>query len=99
MAGPQYPDTVAWPDGVERIEHLPPHDHRHFYNQQRFTLNITRVAMKRVGYAPSVRLFEATACGTPIISDTWPGIETFFVPGEEILLAEDSADTLRTERG
>jgi spore maturation protein CgeB len=59
-----------------------------FYGAQRFTLNLTRDDMKRAGYAPSVRLFEAAACGVPIISDTWPGLETFFRPGEEILVSD-----------
>jgi spore maturation protein CgeB len=91
VAGPQYPDNVAWPPNVSRIEHLSPSRHRAFYNSQRFTLNITRKDMARVGHSPSVRLFEAAACGTPIISDRWSGIERLFVPGDEILLAGDAS--------
>jgi spore maturation protein CgeB len=93
VAGPQYPQAIEWPKNVERIEHLAPTQHRLFYSQQRFTLNLTRTAMREAGYSPSVRLFEAAACGVPIISDRWPGIETFFVPNKEILVA-DSADEL-----
>ena len=66
---------------VERIEHLPPPEHRAFYNAQRFTLNVTRADMIRAGYSPSVRLFEAAACGTPIISDVWAGLDTLLRPG------------------
>src|SRR5581483_8750947 len=87
VAGPQYPAGISWPGNVERIEHLPPAAHRAFYNAQKFTLNITRADMVRAGYSPSVRLFEAAACGTPIISDDWRGLETFFTPGEEILVS------------
>jgi spore maturation protein CgeB len=94
VAGPQYPDTVAWPDNVDRIEHVPPERHRSFYGAQRFTLNLTRDDMKRAGYAPSVRLFEAAACGVPIVSDDWPGLATFFRPGEEIVVA-DGPDATR----
>jgi spore maturation protein CgeB len=94
VAGPQYPETIKWPRNVDRIEHLAPSQHRRFYSQQRFTLNLTRAAMTKVGYSPSVRLFEAAACGTPIISDRWPGIESFFVPGREILLAEGAKEML-----
>ncbi len=94
VAGPQYPADIAWPGNVERVDHLPPAEHRAFYTRQRFTLNITRAAMVRAGFAPSVRLFEAAACGTPIISDAWPGLETFFTPGEEICVARDADDTL-----
>ncbi len=94
VAGPQYPDSIQWPDNVERIEHLAPSDHQRFYSSQRFTLNITRADMKRAGYSPSVRLFEAGACGTPIISDYWEGIEMLFVPGEEILISQSTKQTL-----
>jgi spore maturation protein CgeB len=51
--------------------------------------------MIRAGWSPSVRLFEAAACGTPILSDFWPGIEAFFEPGREILLARTTDDALR----
>jgi spore maturation protein CgeB len=95
VAGPQYPQAVAWPPNVERIEHLPSAQHPRFYAQQRFTLNVTRAAMTQAGWSPSVRLFEAAACGVPVISDPWAGIEHFFVPGEEILIAETTEDVLR----
>lgn len=95
VAGPQYPDAVQWPSNVRRVVHLPPRDHRAFYNQQRFTLNVTRADMIAAGYSPSVRLFEAAACATPIISDYWEGLDTFFTPGEEILVARSSNDVLR----
>ena len=94
VAGPQYPADMAWPANVQRIEHLPPPEHRAFYNRQRFTLNVTRQDMRAAGYAPSVRLFEAAACGVTIISDTWQGLETLFEPGREILLAEATQDVL-----
>jgi spore maturation protein CgeB len=94
VAGPQYPPYIAWPNNVERIEHLPPARHRIFYNQQRFTLNITRADMIRAGYSPSVRLFEAAACGTPIISDDWDGLSELLIPDEEILIAKNSSDVI-----
>ncbi len=94
VAGPQYPVAVRWPSNVQRIEHLSPAEHRPFYNRLRYTLNVTRGDMVRAGYSPSVRLFEAAACGTPIVSDAWAGIDEFFVPGVEILLARDSGEAL-----
>jgi spore maturation protein CgeB len=94
VAGPQYPEGIDWPANVRRVEHIPPGEHRAFYCSQRFTLNVTRLEMTRLGYAPSVRLFEAAACGTPIISDRWDGIDEFFVPGEEILLADSAEDVV-----
>ncbi len=98
VAGPLYPDDVAWPGNVERIEHSPPAEHRNFYAAQRFTLNVTRADMVRRGYSPSVRLFEAACCGTPIISDWWEGLDELFTPGEEILIAPDTAAVLATIR-
>jgi spore maturation protein CgeB len=95
VAGPQYPETIAWPDNVLRITHLNPEEHRRFYNAQRFTLNVTRADMVAAGFSPSVRLFEAAACATPIISDYWVGLETFFSLGVEILTARGSAEVLQ----
>jgi spore maturation protein CgeB len=95
VAGPQYPDGIDWPRNVARVEHLPPAEHRAFYNEQGFTLNLTRADMIRAGYSPSVRLFEAAACGRAIISDYWPGLEEFLKPGEEILIASTADEVLR----
>lgn len=94
VAGPQYPASVEWPPNVRRIEHLPPDEHRRFYNSQRFTLNVTRAAMVSAGYSPSVRLFEAAACGVPVISDFWPGLDEFFTPNEEILVCRSTDEAL-----
>lgn len=92
VAGPLYPSTLAWPGNVERVEHLPPGQHRDFYAGQRYTLNVTRADMIRRGYSPSVRLFEAACCGVPIISDWWAGLDTFFRPDEEILIAASTSE-------
>lgn len=95
VAGPLYPEAIEWPANVERIEHLAPPAHRAFYNSQRFTLNITRADMRRAGFSPSVRLFEAAACGVPIISDCWVGLDSILTSGREILVARTAEDTLR----
>ncbi len=94
VAGPQYPGGLAWPGNVERIEHLAPDRHRTFYAAQRYTLNVTRADMVRRGYSPSVRLFEAACCGVPIISDWWAGLDAFFRPGQEILIAASTEEVL-----
>jgi spore maturation protein CgeB len=95
VAGPLYPESIVWPENVERRFHLSPREHPAFYAEQKFTLNITREAMKRAGYSPSVRLFEAGACGVPILSDWWPGLDDIFMPSREILLTTGPEDTLR----
>ena len=92
VAGPGYPEPDRWPGNVNHIEHLPPNAHPAFYCAQRFTLNVTRAQMRRSGWSPSVRLFEAAACGVPVISDRWAGLDELLIPGEEILIADDAAE-------
>ncbi|GJG87484.1 glycosyl transferase [Gemmatimonadetes bacterium T265] len=99
VAGPQYPASIAWPPNVERVTHLAPREHRAFYSAQRFTLNVTRADMIAAGWSPSVRLFEAAACATPIVSDAWPGLDEVLAPGREILVADGAGDVLRALRG
>jgi spore maturation protein CgeB len=94
VAGPQYPPALHWPANVIHLPHVAPPDHRAFYNAQRFTLNLTRRDMLIAGYSPSVRLFEAAAAGTPILSDAWPGLEQFFEPEREITLVHSPGDVL-----
>jgi spore maturation protein CgeB len=95
VAGPQYPPGIRWPGNVERIEHLAPPEHPAFYAAQRYTLSITRTQMRQLGWSPSVRLFEAAACGTPIITDPWPGVADVFTPGADILVASDADEVRR----
>ena len=92
LAGPQYPAWVRSPGNVRRIEHLNPRWHPHLYSSSRFVLNVTRRDMVMWGFSPSVRLFEAAACGATMISDNWAGLDTFFRPGSEILLPTSSSD-------
>ena len=95
VAGPQYPDAIDWPANVERIEHLPPAEHAAFYNAQGWTLNVTRAAMRAMGWSPSVRLFEAASCGTPVVSDDWRGLTDLFPDGEAIVVAHGTEDVVR----
>jgi spore maturation protein CgeB len=90
VAGAQYPADIPWRENVERIIHLSPRDHPAFYCSSRFTLNLTRDEMVAAGYSPSVRLFEASACGAAILSDYWKGLEHFLTPNEEVLLPADA---------
>jgi spore maturation protein CgeB len=94
VAGPQYPADIDWPPNVERLEHVGPADHPAFYAASRYTLNVTRADMIAAGWSPSVRLFEAGACGTPIVSDVWEGLDTLFDPDGEIVLAESPDQVL-----
>jgi spore maturation protein CgeB len=95
VAGPQYPRSVDLPHNVRHIVHLNPRWHPHLYSSSRLTLNVTRRDMAMAGYSPSVRLFEAAACGAAIVSDNWPGLDTFFEPGREILLPGAPGEIVR----
>ncbi|WP_409187725.1 glycosyltransferase [Bradyrhizobium sp. RDM4] len=94
IGGAQYPDAFPWSPNIYFVQHLPPSEHAPFFASSRLTLNVTRPAMAEMGWCPSGRLFEAAACGVPLLSDNWPGIDAFFTPGDEILIARDEADTL-----
>ncbi|MFT8244351.1 CgeB family protein [Roseomonas sp. BN140053] len=98
VAGPQYPDDIDWPANVERLEHVGPADHPEFYAASRYGLNVTRADMIRAGHSPSVRLFEAGACATPLISDRWAGLDEIFTPDRDILLADTAEDVLAVLR-
>jgi spore maturation protein CgeB len=94
IGGAQYPADFPWSSNIYFVRHLPPSEHAPFFASSRITLNVTRRAMAKMGWCPSGRLFEAAACGAPLLSDRWMGLDDFFEPGEEILLADDAADTL-----
>jgi spore maturation protein CgeB len=96
VAGSKYPKEIAWPNNVERIEHVSPSAHAGFYAAQRFTLNVTRTEMTDAGWSPSVRLFEAAACEAPIISDRWPGLIDLFPERSSIIIADDSETVIET---
>jgi spore maturation protein CgeB len=87
LGGAQYPQDFPWSDNIFFVRHLPPAEHSAFFCSSRLTLNVTRVAMAEMGWCPSGRLFEAAACGCAILSDQWEGLDAFFAPGREILVA------------
>lgn len=96
LAGAEYPATIsdAWPANVRRFVHVNPDDHPAFYSSCAWQVKVTRAPMRRAGWSPSVTLFEAAACGAALISDRWPGFETFFAPGREALVADRREDVL-----
>jgi spore maturation protein CgeB len=94
IGGAQYPQDFPWTRNIYFVRHLPPPDHPAFFSSSRLTLNITREAMAAMGWCPSGRLFEAAACGAPTLTDSWDGLEAFFTPGSEILVARSTQDTV-----
>jgi spore maturation protein CgeB len=95
IGGAQYPQDFPWAQNIWFRKHMPPEYHPAFFSSSRWTLNVTRAAMARMGWCPSGRLFEAAACGCPVISDAWEGLDAFFVPGEEIVIARETEDVVR----
>jgi spore maturation protein CgeB len=98
VAGAKYPADIEWPQNLEVEGHLPAALHRRFYSAQRFTLNVTHRRVAGSGWSPSVRLFEAAACGAPIISEPWPGLDELLVPGDEVLVVRTAIEALRLIR-
>lgn len=94
LGGAQYPDDFPWNDNVWFVRHVAPPEHPAFYSSSKATLNVTRGAMASFGYCPSGRLFEAAACETPVVSDSWEGLAEFFEPGHEILVASSADDVV-----
>ncbi|HLL54856.1 MAG TPA: glycosyltransferase, partial [Myxococcaceae bacterium] len=84
IGGSMYPADFPWSENLKYVPHVAPPDHPAFYCSSRLTLNVTRGSFAALGYCPSARLFEAAACGIPVLSDAWPGLDTFFTPGEEL---------------
>ena len=94
IGGALYPADFPWGENVYFVRHVPPPEHPAFFGSSALTLNVTRGAMARMGHCPSGRLFEAAACGVPVLSDRWEGLDEFFAPGREILVAETTEDAM-----
>jgi spore maturation protein CgeB len=98
VGGPNYPDVDDWPRNVLHIDHVPPARHATFYASADWQLNLTRANMREAGWSPSVRLFEAAACGAPLLSDWWPGLDELFEPGRQILIPENADEVIEALR-
>lgn len=94
IGGSKYDGSFPWQRNIFYVNHLAPAQHGEFYCSSGLTLNVTRRAMVENGHCPSGRLFEAAACGAAIVSDFWEGLDSFYAPGSEILIARDTADAM-----
>jgi spore maturation protein CgeB len=94
IGGAMYPQEFPWTNNIYFVRHLPPSDHPAFYSSSRLTVNVTRRAMAAMGYCPSGRMFEAAACGVPVLTDSWEGLDAFFEPGSEVLIGNSTQDAL-----
>jgi spore maturation protein CgeB len=87
-AGKLLPNNVRW------LGHIATSDHNRLNCSARMVLNVNRESMAAVGFSPPTRVFEAAGAGACLITDQWPGIEEFFTPGREILIAESGEDVV-----
>jgi spore maturation protein CgeB len=84
--GKRLPKNVRW------LGHVGTGDHNRVNCSARMVLNINRDSMAGVGFSPPTRVFEAAGAGACVITDRWTGIESFFEPGKEILVAGSADD-------
>ena len=85
-------DDHACGANTKYLGHVYTRDHNAFHLTPRLALNISRDSMARFGFSPATRVFEATGAGACLISDWWEGIEQFFEPGSEILVARSGEE-------
>jgi spore maturation protein CgeB len=83
------------PPNVRAVGHVPTADHRVWNGSARMVLNINRADMAATGFSPPTRVFEAAGCAACVVTDAWQGIDTFFAPGQEILVARDAAELVQ----
>jgi spore maturation protein CgeB len=86
------------PPNVRWIGHVGTGDHNRVNCSARMVLNINRESMAEVGFSPPTRVFEAAGAGACLITDRWTGVELFFEPGKEILVADSAEDIVRLLR-
>jgi len=88
----------AMPPNVAYVGHVYTQDHNAFNVTPRAVLNVSRSSMARYGFSPATRVFEAAGAGACLITDFWEGIEMFFAPEREILVAHDGDEVARIIR-
>ena len=94
LAGDGYRDRLALPGNITYLEHLPETNHVDFYNRQKATLVVSRDDRRALGYTPSRRLLAAAACGIPVLSDEWNGLNDFFEDRREVFNVGNEQDVL-----
>ncbi len=93
LGGAGWTDKAMTPN-VRYFDHVYTRDHNAFNSTPRAVINISRESMARYGYSPATRVFEAAGTGACIITDQWEGIDFFFEPGSEILVAVNGDDVV-----
>jgi spore maturation protein CgeB len=69
---------------------LPNHQVPQAFAAARATVHVPRQPYaKALPGIPTIRVFEALACGIPLVSAPWEDVEGLFTPGEDFLMASD----------
>lgn len=89
----------ALPQNVRWIGHVGTAQHNRINCSARMVLNINRQSMAEIGFSPPTRVFEAAGAAACLITDAWLGVECFFEPGREILVAHDAGEIVEYLRG
>jgi spore maturation protein CgeB len=79
---------------VKIVAKLPDNAFAGFYRSSRLTLAVAPPAAAGMGYCPTGRMFDAAACGVPVLTEDWEGLDYFFEPGREILVARTTGHVL-----
>lgn len=93
LAGGGY-NGIELPRNLTYLEYLPETNMVDFYNRQQCSLVLSRADRRRMGYTPTRRLLAAAACGVPVLTDRWDGIDHFFEPHREVFCVNDEHDVL-----
>ncbi|MEL7162238.1 MAG: glycosyltransferase [Bacteroidota bacterium] len=94
LAGSGY-DQTDWPGNLTYLEYLPETNLVDFYNRQRCTLVVPRADRRTMGYTPTRRLLAAAACGVPVLTDSWDGLDYFLEPNREVFCVSDRDAVLK----
>jgi spore maturation protein CgeB len=92
IGGNGWHDRHDMPANVKNVGHVYTRDHNAFNCTPRAVLNVNRQSMARYGYSPATRVFEAAGAGACLITDAFEGVDEFFEPDEEILVARDGEE-------
>ncbi|HEX9942488.1 MAG TPA: glycosyltransferase, partial [Thermoanaerobaculia bacterium] len=94
--GVRYPDsgkeTLA-AAGIEYAGWLPNYEVPRAFARFRVTVHVPRRPyVEALPGIPTIRVFEALACGIPLVCSPWPDVEKLFTPGRDYLIARDGEE-------
>jgi len=82
--------------GIDYRGWLPNHCAPEVFARFRVTVHVPRRPYVRLlPGIPTIRVFEALACGVPLVSAHWDDVEGLFTPGRDFLMVDDGAQMQR----